>query len=43
MFTDNNRRKELSDAPFDASMQLYHQDMKVLFVDDKKLYSVQMK
>ena len=43
MFTDNNRRKELSDAPFDASMQLYHQDMKVLFVDDKKLYSVSMK
>jgi hypothetical protein len=43
MFTDNTRRKELSGTPFDVSMPLYQQDMKVLFVDDQKLYMVSMK
>jgi len=43
LFSDNTRRKELSDAPFDTSMQLYHRDMTVLFVDGQKLYNVAMK
>lgn len=43
MFKDNKSRKEITNLPFDVSMRLYHDNMQVLFVDGKKLYSVTMK
>lgn len=43
LFMNANKRKEITDCPFDISMRLYHEDMQVLFVDGKKLYSVTMK
>lgn len=43
IFIDNSKRKEMTNCPFDASVRLYHEQMQVLFVDEKKLYSVTMK
>jgi hypothetical protein len=43
MFKNNKGRKEITNLPFDVSMRLYHDNMQVLFVDDRKLYSVTMK
>jgi len=43
MFVDNNKRKEITNCPFDVSMRLYHEELLVLFVDQKRLYSVTMK
>jgi len=43
IFVDNNKRKEITNCPFDVSMRLYHEEMQVLFVDQKRLYSVTMK
>ena len=43
LFKNINQRKELTIFPFDVSMQLYHDNMQVLFIDNNKLYSVTMK
>jgi len=43
MFKNNKGRKEITNLPFDTSMRLYHDNMQVMFVDDRKLYSVTMK
>lgn len=43
LFKDLTGTKEISDPPFDVSMRLYNDNMQVLFVDDKKLYSITMK
>lgn len=43
LFKDNSRRKEITNFPFDVSMRLYNDNMQVLFVNDKKLYSAMMK
>ncbi len=40
LFKNNKGRKEITNIPFDVSMRLYHDSMQVLFVDDRKLYSV---
>ena len=42
LFKDNSASREFTDIPFDISMRLYHDNMQVLFVDDKKLYSIAM-
>ena len=42
LFKNNKGSKELSDLPFDVSMRLYHEYMQVLFVDDRRLYSLSM-
>jgi len=43
LFKNNKGRKQITNLPFNVSMRLYHDNMQVLFVDDRKLYSVQMK
>lgn len=43
LFMDANKRKEITNCPFDVSMRLYNEEMQVLFVDGRKLYSVTMK
>jgi len=43
LFKEVNQRKEISNAPFTASMKLYNEHTQVLFVHDDKLYSVTMK
>jgi serine/threonine protein kinase len=43
LFTDNKKRKEMTNAPFDVDMKLSNENMKVLFIDDNKLYSITMK
>jgi len=43
IFKNNKGRKEITNLPFDVSMRLYHENQTVLFVDDRKLYSVTMK
>ena len=43
IFVDNNKRKEMTSCPFDASMRLYNEESQVLFTDGKTLYSVTMK
>jgi len=42
LFKNNKGSKELTDLPFNVSMRLYHDNMQVLFVDDKVLYSITM-
>lgn len=42
LFKDNTGKKEVTDLPFDASMRLYHDNMQVLFVNDRTLYSISM-
>ena len=43
LFKDLIQRKEVTGAPFTASMKLYKEHTQVLFVHDEKLYSVSMK
>lgn len=42
LFKNNKGSKDITNIPFNVSMRLYHEHMKVLFVDDNKLYSVAM-
>jgi len=43
MFKSNKGRKEVTNLPFDVSMRLYNDDLQVMFVDGKRLYTVSMK
>ena len=43
LFKQVEQRKEITIFPFDVSMRLFNENMKVLFVDNNKLYSVTMK
>lgn len=43
MFKNNKGRREITNLPFDVSMRLYHDNMQVMFVDDRRLYTVTMK
>ena len=43
LFKDNSSGgKDFTDLPFDVSMRLHHDNMQVLFIDDKQLYSITM-
>ncbi len=42
LFKNNKGSKDITNTPINVSMRLYHEHMKVLFVDNKKIYSIAM-